>query len=121
MAAIGSKRGRPLLFAAAVVALVAAAGAGGASAHRLTGSTTYTIVDLGTLGGGSSSALALNDQGQVVGSSQRADSTTHAFVWQDGTMRDLGTLGGKNSHAYGISNQGVVVGSSETGPTGASP
>ena len=75
----------------------------------------YTAVDLGTLGGRSSYAIAVNNTGQVVGTSSLAgDEIQHAFLWQDGALRDLGTLGGRNSSAAGFSGAGRVIGYSET-------
>ena len=38
-------------------------------------------VNLGTLGGGSSEALAINARGQIVGRSTDADGVTHAVMW----------------------------------------
>lgn len=73
----------------------------------------YKLTDLGTLEGGNTYAVAINDVGQVVGYSMLQDGTTrHAFLWQDGVMTDLGTLGGTDSNAYDINNLGYVVGSS---------
>jgi probable HAF family extracellular repeat protein len=37
-------------------------------------------------------ALAVNDQGQIVGDS--GDSELHAFLYSNGAMKDLGTLPG---------------------------
>src|SRR6185503_13442543 len=55
----------------------------------------YTLTDLGTLGGSSSQAVAINEAGQIIGQSYLAgDAEQHAFVWQGGVMTDLGTLGG---------------------------
>ena len=59
------------------------------------------MTDLGTLGGESSYATAINDGGVVVGFSQIAHSrNSHAFIWRKGSgMKDLGTLGGDQSFA----------------------
>ena len=66
---------------------------------------------LGTLGGSSSTASAVNVHGAVVGSSKVAgDAAEHAFVYAAGAMHDLGTLGGTNSYAKGINASGDVVG-----------
>jgi probable HAF family extracellular repeat protein len=74
-----------------------------------------SIRNLGMLPGGDySEAYAINDDGQVVGTSQTASAREHAFLWQDGKMRDLGTLGGRYSSAYAINNRGQVVGTSRT-------
>lgn len=80
---------------------------------------SYTLTDLGTLGGRWSSAADLNAAGQVVGSAETgqvdADGTPveHGFVWNDGAMTDLGTLGGSSSYAGSINDLGQVVGSAE--------
>jgi probable HAF family extracellular repeat protein len=70
---------------------------------------SYRLVDLGTLGGESSYATAINDHGDVVGSSQTADGEYHGFVWRNGTMRDLGTL-----RPNDINNRGQIVGTVDT-------
>src|SRR4051812_36993114 len=59
----------------------------------------YDLVDLGTLGGASSLATGINEDGWVVGGSSTADGAEHAFLWRDGRMADLGTLGGGFSYA----------------------
>jgi probable HAF family extracellular repeat protein len=48
------------------------------------------VLDLGTLGGSTSTPTGLNDRGEVVGSSTLADASTHAFFWSPaGGMEDL--------------------------------
>jgi probable HAF family extracellular repeat protein len=71
--------------------------------------------DLGTLGGNFSYGRSINDRGWVVGGSETAARTTHAFLWTpESGMVDLGTLGGLHSTAYGINLWGQVVGSAMT-------
>jgi probable HAF family extracellular repeat protein len=88
--------------------------------------------DLGTLGGLDSSAVVINNSGQVAGWTQTPDidisyvngptitvpGLNHAFVW-DSThgMQDLGTLGGSNIQINAINETGLVVGSAQ-GTTG---
>jgi probable HAF family extracellular repeat protein len=70
-----------------------------------------SLTDLGTLGGGGSSALAVNQSDEVVGNSTTpGDASWHAFLYADGVMNDLGTLGGQYSTANGISDNEEVVG-----------
>jgi probable HAF family extracellular repeat protein len=78
--------------------------------------TTPAAMDLGTLGGSSSSAYAISASGIVAGDSFTAgDAETHAFVWtQTGGMADLGTLGGSYSSASFVADSGLVAGSSQT-------
>src|SRR5438445_13676663 len=91
------------LWAGGALALLAA-GAGPAAAQG------YTITDLGA----TSSANAINNRGQVVGTiTLTPDNTTwHAFLWQDGGMTDLGTLGGRQVSAVALNDVGQIVGAS---------
>jgi probable HAF family extracellular repeat protein len=71
----------------------------------------YTLTDLGTLGGATSSyATDINASGQVVGS-----SGWYAFLYSDGVMTNLGTLDGcTDSSASAINASGQVVGDGTT-------
>src|SRR5262249_54686632 len=77
----------------------------------LAGPTSYTITDLGTLGGSFSVPRAINSRGQVAGSSLIAgDATVQACLVAGGAGTDLGTLGGKVSNGNALNNVGHVVG-----------
>jgi probable HAF family extracellular repeat protein len=67
----------------------------------------YRMVDLGTLGGASSYAVASNDRGAVTGRSQVSDDVWHGFLWQHGTMVDLGGTFWPTD----INNSGQILGS----------
>ena len=73
-----------------------------------------TSTELGDLGGGSSTALAINKNDKVVGYSANSDGFDRAFVYSNGTMNDLGTLGGNYAYANGINNNDQIVGGSFT-------
>ena len=75
--------------------------------------SNFVTIDLGTLGGSRSSAVAVNDAGQVVGWSGLDGAGAHAFSWTAaGGMIDLGTLGGSGSYASAVNDAGQVVGNS---------
>jgi probable HAF family extracellular repeat protein len=73
-------------------------------------SQEYRYMPLGTLGGAWSVTTGINNQGDIVGFSERPDKSIHAFLWRSGKMIDLGTLGGRNSYAAAINDKGQVVG-----------
>jgi probable HAF family extracellular repeat protein len=82
----------------------------------------YRLVDLGTLGGGTSAGFDINNHNQVVGSAQTETGATRAFLFKDangngaadpGEMTNLGALAGHaSSYAYGLNDNGIPVGTS---------
>ena len=70
------------------------------------------LVDLGTLGGGYSTAKAINSAGQVAGDATLADGEFRGFFF-DGGMHSLGTLGGNESMAFAINEKGWVTGAAQ--------
>src|SRR5215210_4367318 len=76
--------------------------------------TTYTVTDVGTLGG-TSAGLGLNECGKVVGESVPAGSgSNHPFFWDGTTMTDLGTFGGVTGTASGVNNGATAAGSAQS-------
>lgn len=69
-----------------------------------------TMTDLGTFGGSSSNAYALNNLGQVVGQAYFADNTSHAFLSSNGgALQDL-TPNTDFGAARGINDSGQICG-----------
>lgn len=107
------------LAAVAILSCVGLIGTGAGAVPR-SGGPSYTITDLGTLGGLSSAAFGINNLGQVVGGADLPDGKRHAFRWENGTMTDLGVLpGDQYSEASDINNLGAVCGYSSFSGTGA--
>jgi probable HAF family extracellular repeat protein len=76
------------------------------------------LFDSAGFGGTKSSAVGINNVGQIVGGATTASEDMHAFVWdrQNGSVRDLHSavsFGGSNSKAFSISDSGRIVGASE--------
>lgn len=109
---------------AATVTVVVLSGQQGAQAQDASTPGSYVVTDLGSLGGPSSiggpnsTAIDINEAGQVVGWSHTSIGRNHAFLYdEDATpkMMDLGTLGGPSSAtldsaAFDINDAGQVVG-----------
>jgi probable HAF family extracellular repeat protein len=91
------------------------------------------IKDLGSFGGNQNAALAMNNRGQIVGSSLNTvpdpfsivdsilgssnGTQTRAALWQHGEMKDLGTQGGDDAVAGMINERGQIAGISYTTTT----
>jgi probable HAF family extracellular repeat protein len=80
--------------------------------------TVISMEDLGTLNGGTYSiARAINDTGQVAGTSNDSSGSTHAVIWDGNGPYDLGTLGGAAqptwSEAWAMNDTFQVVGRSK--------
>ena len=72
------------------------------------------IRDLGTLDGGHSAALGINDAGQVVGWTAKG-TLRQPFMWTESTgMRAI--VGVSYGTAYAISQSGVIVGEGDNRP-----
>ena len=113
-----------ILAAVATAGLTAlgapAVGAGPALDRHGAAAGRYGVIDLGTLGGPTSGATAMNDRGDVVGYSDTAASGLHAFLWRRGALTDLGVLDPAlpYSVAADVNNHADVVGGSNV-DTGA--
>ncbi len=97
-----------------------------AGAHAVLWDKDGSVHDLGNLGGTANPALlgvgnvafAINNQGQVVGTSALSGNTVHhAFLWtKEAGMQDLGTFPGDAvSAGLAINEVGLVVGASIDG------
>lgn len=85
--------------------------------HPISGlPSSYTLTDLGTLGGRESVAYAVNALGQVVGAADyeplapRIGEARHGFFYSDGKLRDLGSLTHLNSVARSLNDFGQAAG-----------
>ena len=81
---------------------------------------SYTLTDLGTLGGRNTYAYAVNSSGWVTGGSELTPlGTTDAFLWTPSTgMQDLGNLGGMYTYGFGVNSAGDVTGESDASSGG---
>lgn len=84
--------------------------------ERTAAQVSYTITDLGTLGGNNSIPFWITNTGEVVGVSETGqfdasgNPINHAFRWAGGPLEDLKTLGGNNSFATGANAEGQAAG-----------
>jgi len=72
---------------------------------------TYTVTDLGILGGSLGNAQDINNSGQVVGFSYVDDlhlPTIHAFLYSGGVMTDLNALLASNAAGWVLTSAGAI-------------
>ena len=81
---------------------------------------TWTITDLGTLGGSLSEAFAINDSGAITGRAFDSSGQNRAFIYAGG-MSDIGTLGGRSAFGVDINNLGQVLGYADTASGASHP
>jgi len=67
------------------------------------------LVDLGTLGGSASEAVAINDKGEVLGHWTTTSGQRRGFVYYQGKPRDIGALRGKIIRYTDINNAGYIT------------
>ena len=79
--------------------------------------TTYTITDLGTLGGTESKAFGINACGQVAGYATLAGGARRPFFRPSSSLINLGVLSG-DGIATSLNNSGYVVGYSPANGSG---
>ena len=78
--------------------------------------TKYKIIQIPTPTGSTSSALGLNENGQVVGYSfQGDDYQTFLYIYPSGKIGEIGSLGGKLKAACAINDSGAIAGYSQDG------
>jgi probable HAF family extracellular repeat protein len=74
----------------------------------------YEIFQLGTLGGDTTTGVAINELGQVTGESRTSANIDHAFIGDQSGLIDIGTLIGSSGDSSGrdINDLGQVTGRS---------
>jgi probable HAF family extracellular repeat protein len=73
--------------------------------------TKYKIIHIPTASGSTSSALGLNENGQVVGYSLQGDDyKTFLYIYPSGKIGEIGSLGGKLKAACAINDSGAIAG-----------
>ncbi len=77
---------------------------------------TFTLTDLGTLGGAESVACSINEGGEVAGYSQvRDNAAAHGFLWDGKSLVELGEIPGTSACMYDVNDAGQVAGVAKFG------
>ena len=76
---------------------------------------TYSVQDLGLVGGAPGTPYFMSGNGLIAGAAVTPNNQSHATVWFMGFKLDLTTpgLGGLNSFANAVNDKGQVVGAAE--------
>ncbi|MGH8093349.1 MAG: hypothetical protein ACREIF_07750 [Chthoniobacterales bacterium] len=103
------------LFVLGCLALLVAPLALAQNQHAFIWNPGTGMTDLGSLGG-NSTAIGINDSGEVCGYSYLADNVNyHAFTWTAaGGMVDIGTDRGLSTRAWAINSSGDLAGDNDT-------
>jgi probable HAF family extracellular repeat protein len=110
---MGKLQGKGARVMSAAIAILAF----GLATQPAAAAPSWTLVDIGTLGGPGSYGSAVSDNGYVVGCADAMPGGVHAFIYRDGVMRDLGATAEVpgNSCALAVNNAGVAAGRSASG------
>lgn len=67
------------------------------------------MVDIGTLGGTESFAMAMNERGHIVGSSRTSSGAQVPFIYKNGKMREIPLAGITDAVALDVNDRGQVL------------
>ena len=92
-----------------------------AAQGNLTHPTSYTVTDLGTLGGAFSTNDDVDNSGAAAGTSTLAgDAVIRGFLWSRGSLINIGALpDGPNNYAQNVNERMQIVGAADGAATKA--
>lgn len=83
---------------------------GSSTDHHAFYSNGQSRIDMGTLGGTRSDAMAISNSGFATGESQAQNGARHAFFWDGSKMHDIHTANADMSAGRAVSDNGYVAG-----------